>query len=212
VATFSGFSDRAIEFYDGLEADNSKAYWTEHKAAYESEVRDPMRALLDALEPEFGAGKLFRPYRDVRFSADKSPYKTRQGAVAGPSVGVGYYVQIGPDGLLVGGGFRSHSTAQTDRYRRAVADEQAGEQLRSIVAELTATGFEIAGEQLKTRPRGYDADHPRIDLLRHKSLMAIRSFGAPGWLSTARALDEVRGGWRALMPLSEWVDANVGPA
>jgi uncharacterized protein (TIGR02453 family) len=212
VTTFSGFSDRAIEFYEGLEADNSKAYWTDHKAVYEAAVRDPMRALLDALEPEFGASKMFRPYRDVRFSADKTPYKTHQGAIAGPAVGVGYYIQIGADGLLVGGGFRAHSSAQVERYRQSVADDATGERLASIVETIVGAGFETAGEQLKTRPRGYDADHPRIELLRHKSLMALKSHGAPDWLATPAALDRVRDGWRALVPLSEWIDANVGAA
>jgi len=73
VSTFAGFGERATDFFAGLEADNSKAYWEDHRATYEAEVRAPMLALLAALEPEFGPGTMFRPYRDVRFSKDKSP-------------------------------------------------------------------------------------------------------------------------------------------
>ena len=104
MAAFTGFSDQALELYAGLEADNSKAFWTDHKAVWESQVRDPMQALLDELEAEFGPGKLFRPYRDVRFSKDKTPYKTHQAAFVGRVTGVGWYLQLDAEGLLAGGG------------------------------------------------------------------------------------------------------------
>ena len=78
--TFRGWPSEALEFYEGLTADNSKTYWTAHKAVYESQVLAPMEALLVELEAEFGAGKIFRPYRDVRFSADDN---ARYLAIAG---------------------------------------------------------------------------------------------------------------------------------
>jgi uncharacterized protein (DUF2461 family) len=68
---FAGFPEEALVFYEGLRADNTKAYWTDHKSLYDAAVRAPMQALLDELEPEFGRAKLFRPYRDVRFAKDK---------------------------------------------------------------------------------------------------------------------------------------------
>jgi uncharacterized protein (TIGR02453 family) len=212
VPGFSGFADDAFAFYVGLEADNTKAYWAANKGVYEEHVRTPMLALLAALEPEFGDYKLFRPYRDVRFSADKTPYKTHQGAIAGPAVGIGYYVQVSADGLLVGGGYRAHSGEQVDRYRAAVAADATGSDLAGIVEELDRLGFERHGEQLKTRPRGVAADHPRVELLRHKSLMELKPYGTPSWVGTPRALDEVRDTWRALVPLSSWIAANVGAA
>ena len=100
MTAFTGFGDGAVEFYDGLAADNSKAYWTDQSEVYETHVRAPMQALLAELEAEFGTGKIFRPYRDVRFSQDKTPYKTHCGAIAGS-----YYVQVGPDGLLAAAGY-----------------------------------------------------------------------------------------------------------
>ncbi|TAL12327.1 MAG: DUF2461 family protein, partial [Frankiales bacterium] len=77
---FEGFPEEALVFYEGLEADNTKAYWTDHKALYDRTVKAPMEALLAQLEPEFGPATFFRPYRDVRFSKDKTPYKTHAGA------------------------------------------------------------------------------------------------------------------------------------
>ena len=106
---FEGFGDGAVEFFEGLEADNSKAYWADNLALYREHVRGPMEALLAELEPEFaagfGKGKVFRPHRDVRFSKDKSPYKTHCGAVVEQGRGGGaYYVEVSADGLLVAGG------------------------------------------------------------------------------------------------------------
>ena len=97
---FRGWPSEALEFYEGLSADNSKTYWTEHKAVYETQAHAPMADLLAELEPEFGPGKIFRPYRDVRFSADKSPYKTHLGAW----LEAGGYLQLSADGLAAGCG------------------------------------------------------------------------------------------------------------
>jgi uncharacterized protein (TIGR02453 family) len=210
VATFDGFSDRALDFYAALAADPTKEFWHAHKSLYETEVRDPMQALLDELEPEFGPGKLFRPYRDTRFSHDKTPYKLQQGAVVGGGTGVGYYVQLDSDGLLVGGGVRAHSSEQVDRYRRAVDADSTGREIEAIVAELRAADYAIEGGRLKTSPRGYSGDHPRIELLRHKDLLAIKHLGAPPWLATRRALDEVRSAWTQITPFRSWVDTHVG--
>ena len=205
TASFTGFGEGAVEFYDGLIADNSKAYWTDQRAAYEADVRAPMQALLAALEPEFGPGKIFRPYRDVRFSHDKTPYKTHCGATVGP-----FYVQVGADGLLVAGGSYQMASDQVARYRTAVDDERRGSDLVKRLAALE--GLTVAGETLKTRPRGYDPDHPRIDLLRHKGLYARRSWEPDDVLHEPGTLDRVASTWRALQPLTEWLADHVGPS
>jgi uncharacterized protein (TIGR02453 family) len=212
VTTFAGFSERAVAFYADLAANNTREFWTANKAVYESEVRDPMRALVGELESEFGVAKLFRPHRDTRFSKDKTPYKTGQAALVGEGTGIGYYLAIDSRGLSVGGGFRAHSPAQVARYRSAVDDEATGDKVSDLVEGLRANAFDIEGEPLKTKPRGYAADHPRIELLRCRSLMAVRVFGTPGWLASPKALDEVRDAWHHVTPLNEWVAANVGPA
>lgn len=211
MTTFPGFSDRAVAFYAELEDNNTREFWTAHKAVYESEVRDPMRALVADLEPEFGPSKLFRPHRDIRFSNDKTPYKTQQGALAGDGSGVGYYVKLDSGGLTAGGGFRAHSPAQVGRFRGAVDADATGVEVSDLVAGLRADRFDIEGEELKTTPRGYAADHPRIDLLRCRSLMAFKVFGTPTWLASPAALEKVRNAWRQVTPLRVWVADNVGP-
>jgi uncharacterized protein (TIGR02453 family) len=202
--TFTGFGEGVVEFYDGLIADNSKAYWTDQRAVYEADVRAPMQALLADLEPEFGPGKIFRPYRDVRFSRDKTPYKTHCGATAGP-----FYVQVGADGLMAAGGYYQMAPDQVTRFRTAVDDERRGSDLEKRLAALE--GLTVAGETLKTRPRGYDPDHPRIDLLRHKGLYAWRAWEPDDVLHEPGTLDRVARTWRTLRPLMEWLADHVGP-
>jgi uncharacterized protein (TIGR02453 family) len=208
--TFTGFPDQAFAFYEGLEADNSKTYWTEHKQEYEDCVRGPLLALLHELEPEYGEAKVFRPYRDVRFSPDKSPYKTHQGAFCHRAEGVGYYFHVDADGLYVAGGFYSHSRDQTARYRAGVDDERTGAQLEKIMRTLVRHGFTPGGDQVKTRPRGCPADHPRLALMRHESLIAGRRHPPTADLSTPAALDLVRADWKRLRPLVDWVLTHVG--
>jgi uncharacterized protein (TIGR02453 family) len=210
VKPFNGFPDEAFAFYEGLLADNSKPYWTAHKHEYESFVREPLLALVDALGPAYGEAKLFRPYRDVRFSPDKSPYKTAQGAFCAVAEGVGYYVQIDADGLYTAGGFHAHTRDQTARYRAAVDDDASGAQLEKVMKTLARQGFEPGGDQVKTRPRGCPADHPRLELMRHESLTAGRRHPPAAQLSTPAALDLVRTDWRRLRPLVDWILTHVG--
>lgn len=213
--TFTGFGEHAIDFFDGLVADNSKPYWEDHKSIYQSDVREPMEALLAALEKEFGGDfgtpKVFRPYRDVRFAKDKTPYKTECGGVIEAGRGAGaYYVAISPEGLRTGGGcFHLHSD-QIARYRVAAAEERRGEELRKILDTLRKRGWEIRGDQMKSRPREYPADHPRIELLRYRSVYAGRTWEPDDVLHEKACLDRVRKAWRDLRPFNEWAADHVG--
>jgi uncharacterized protein (TIGR02453 family) len=204
--SFTGFSDEAFELYEGLVADNSKAFWTEHKEIYERHVRAPMIALLEELEPEFGPARLFRPYRDVRFSKDKSPYKTHQGG----HTAEGFYVQLDADGLMVAAGMYAPTPEQLKRYRTAVDADGSGKALRAIVDQLEADGYEIAGDRLKTRPRGAAADHSRLDLLRYRSLYAHRGWPPDPWVNTPKVVSRVRDAWRGLRPLVDWGSEHLG--
>jgi len=211
-AEFSGFSVAALDFYDDLENDNSKDFFTRHRQVYDEQVRAPMVALLALLEPEFGAGKVFRPYRDLRFTNDPTPYKTHQGGFVARSQANGYYVEVNAAGLRVGAGFYDASSQVIGRYRDAVAHKTTGPALQRILDRLVSDGFEIGGDRLKTRPRGYDAEHPRIELLRHRSLIAGKTYhDSPAWLSRPEAADRVRADWQTLRPLVDWVSAHVSP-
>ena len=204
---FTGIPNAALDFYEDLEADNSKAFWTAHKEIYDQSVKAPVQALADELAAEFGAPKFFRPYRDVRFSKDKTPYKTHQGVWFGES---STYLHVSAAGLFVAAGYWDTSSPQVDRLRRAVADDVAGPALERAVAEVERKGFELGGQTITRVPSGYDKDHPRAELLRYKSLTAHRDFGCPAWLGTKRAKTEIVKAWRAVAPLTAWLDTHVG--
>jgi uncharacterized protein (TIGR02453 family) len=206
--TFRGWPVEALEFYDELEADNSKAFWLRNKQVYERLVRAPMEELLAELEPDWGEGRIFRPYRDVRFSRDKSPYKTHIGA----TIGAGY-VQLSAAGLAVGCGMWEMARDQLERYREAVDADRSGTDLTSLVADARSDGLEVMGhDTLKTAPRGYPKDHPRIELLRYKGIVAWQDWPAAAWLGTRRAKDRVVGFLERSRPLDAWLQANVGPS
>jgi uncharacterized protein (TIGR02453 family) len=203
---FHGWPAEALEFYEGLAADNSRAYWQSHRSAYERDVHAPMAALLAELEPEFGSGKIFRPYRDVRFSKDKSPYKDHIAA----TLERGGYIQLSADGLFTGNGMYMMDSERLARYRGAVAGDATGEELRAVIAEIEGHGIEVGGhERLKTAPKGYPRDHPRIELLRYKGLVAHRRFPVGAWLGTAAVKDRVVEFLRASQPLNDWLAAHV---
>jgi uncharacterized protein (TIGR02453 family) len=205
---FSGWPEEALDFYDGLAADNSKTYWTANRAVYDELVLGPMAELVDELGAEFGDTKVFRPYRDVRFSPDKTPYKTHIGAMVGSG-----YVQLSADGLAAGDGMYVMAPDQLDRYRRAVASDRAGPELEQIIAMVEKAGIGVSGrDTLKSAPRGYPADHPRIGLLRHKGLVAWQEWPAGAWLGTAEAKDRVVTFLRTTRPLSDWLAGQVGPS
>ena len=203
--TFTGFPVEALDFYDDLETDNTKSFWAAHKHVWERSVRDPMVALTEALAPEFGPGKVFRPYRDVRFSKDKTPYKDHQGAFVAVAPATGWYLELGAPGVRVGAGFYEADLARLARVRTAIAEERRGAELERILAGLERRGWERRGEKLRTTPRGWPADHPRIDLLRHKSLAMSRCYGFEDVIHTAVLLDRVRADWRSARPLVEWL-------
>ena len=203
---FAGWPIEAVEFYEGLEADNSKVYWQDNKAVYDRYVKAPMEELLAELADEFGSGKIFRPYRDVRFSADKTPYTTNCAATLGSG-----YVSFSAEGLSVGGGLYLPDPTTLARYREAVDKEKPGAELVAIVAALHKAGYEtMAHDVLKTAPRGYPKDHPRIGLLRHKGIAMMKTWPVGAWLGTRKAKDRVVTTLRAGVPLNQWLARHVG--
>ena len=207
MSGFTGFGEDAVEFYDGLGADNSRAYWTDHRPTYERDVRTPMQALLADLEPEFGAGTVFRPHRDVRFSHDKTPYKTHCGGYAPP-----FYVEVSSEGLMAAGGYYLLAPDQLGRYRAAVDDDRRGEDLAARLRAAGTAGLTVGGELLTTRPRGVDPAHPRRELLRPQGRDGSRRGPPDDALHGPAARTRVREVWRAARPLAEWLADHVGPS
>lgn len=209
---FRGWPSAAFSFYEQLEADNTRDFWLAHKDIYDGNVRAPFAALADLAADEFGALKVFRPNRDTRFSTDKSPYKTRCYGIGEGPHHESNYVEISADGLTIGSGYWMMARDQLARYRAAVDDEGTGSELTSIVAALRAAKLDLEGHALKTAPRGFPRDHPRVELLRLSSVAAVRRFGRPRWVSTAGAAERIFTAWRAAAPLNAWLGTHVGPS
>ena len=211
---FAGFPSEAFSWFAGLEADNSKRWFDAHRATYDAAVRGPLEALLEELADESGGRvKLFRQHRDTRFSSDKSPYKTTTyGVIADrPDSRAALYLQLSATGLFAGTGYYQLAADQLTRLRDAIVDDATGPALERVVAGVHEAGVETFGEALKTAPRGYPRDHPRVGLLRHKSLIAgSRRARGPRGIPRAQALQHARATWAACAPLNAWLDAHVG--
>jgi uncharacterized protein (TIGR02453 family) len=173
---------------------------------YQEKVLRPMEELLEELAPEFGEPKIFRPYRDIRFSHDKTPYKTHIGATVGPAC----YIQLSADGLSAGAGRWHLEPEELARYRAGVAGPD-GAELAAVVDTLTAAGIEVHGHgTLKTAPRGYRADHPRIGLLRHKGLTTWRHWTPEPWLASPVPAARIREFFRTSAAFCDWLAAHAG--
>ena len=214
AAPFAGFPPATFAWFAGLQADNSRAWFAAHRATYDDDVRGALEAMLEELADELGGRvHLFRQHRDVRFSADKSPYKTTTyGLVVDrPASLAALYAQLSAAGLFAGTGYHVLAPDQLARFRDAVADGASGPVLEQAVAAARAAGLETFGAALKTAPRGYPRDHPRVALLRHRSLVAGRRLDAgAGGIPRAAALRHARSTWAACEPLNAWLDEHVG--
>lgn len=209
---FTGLPHDALVFYEQLEADNSKAFWQANRSRYHDVVRGPMAELAGELG-EFGEFHLFRPHNDLRFSKNKPPYKTHQGAYTESEGGAGFYVQLSARGLMCGVGYYAMARDQLERFRRAVDADATGREIETIVAALARSGYSVGAiDELKTAPRGYAKDHPRVELLRRKGLMVSKELGAPPWLHTRQVVSKVRRVWGGAAAMNAWLDAHVGPS
>jgi uncharacterized protein (TIGR02453 family) len=156
---------------------------------------------------------MFRQNRDIRFSADKSPYKTTTYGLIHerPRSRAPLYAQLSARGLFAGTGYYMLSPDQLTRFRDAIVDDRSGPELERVIAAVQDAGVETFGEALKTAPRGYPRDHERIALLRHKALFAGTRLGASAkGIGREAALDHTRSAWAACAPLNAWLDEHVG--
>lgn len=206
--SFDGLNPDALAFFDELAVNNTKEWWQSQKSRFTENVAGPFEALAEELEPEFGPVKIFRPYRDVRFSADKSPYKLQIGLVTRASAA--HYLQLSASGLLIGGGMYQPTPPQLAAFRSLVDDARTAPDLEATLAEVRAAGFELMrDDELRTAPRGFSADHPRIDLLRLRHLAVGRQEQPDDWMWTPDALDEIRAAWHAVSVWCDWLHANI---
>jgi uncharacterized protein (TIGR02453 family) len=203
---FTGFPQEALGFFRGLAANNNRQWFQAHRDVYERACRGPMVDLMAELEPRLGPSRISRINRDIRFSGDKSPYKTHIAAGVG-----GYYVNLSRAGLYVGTGIYKPEPAMLARLRSAIDRDASGRKLQKIVTSLRRKGYQVdTHERLRTAPKGYSMDHPRIELLRMKDMFAGRKFAPGPWISTRTAFDRVRRVMSDVKPFRDWIQGHVG--
>jgi len=202
---FTGWTGDFKGFFTGLQVNNSKAYFEAHRDQYERDVKQPMVALLADLESRFGPPRLSRPNRDIRFSADKSPYKTNIYATTRD----GGYVALGPAGLVVGGGRYMLEAAQLARFREAVAASGSGAKLIAVVDGLREKGYDLGGQELKRVPPPFPQDHQRGDLLRYKRLFYWQQWKIGPWIATPAVRERVAQAWSDGATLNAWLSRHV---
>lgn len=221
---FAGFQPEAASFLEGLGANNNKVWFQAHKADYERYVLEPERAfaedmaerLTSLVGPAGGGikGSPFRIYRDVRFSKDKSPYKTHVGVPFGAAdrrhaEGPGFYFHLEPPTMMLGGGMHEFTPAALSKYRDAVVDAREGEALRAVVDGVVRDGYELWGKGYKRVPRGYDPAHPNADLLLYRGLFAGLTVAIPEEFFSSALLDWCEDHYRAVYPLEAWLERAV---
>jgi len=204
-APFTGFPPEALEFFRQLAVHNDRPWFLAHKEVYERACRRPMQAMVAALAPRWGPGKVSRINRDLRFARGRPPYKTHIAAGVG-----GRYVDLSADGVWVGSGIYRPEPPRLQKLRAAIADARTGPQLAKILDRLRAKEYDIGThETLATAPRGYRPDHPRIALLQMKDVYAGRAFPPAAWLATPAALARIERVMEEVEPLVAWVQKNV---
>ena len=200
---FTGFPRDAFAFWKGLEKNNNREWFQAHKEKYEQSVRRPMQLLIEELKPLYGAGRLSRINKDMRFAKEK-PYKNYLETGLG-----GAYVSFSKAGLWVGSGMYKPEAPALRKLRDAIADDVSGKQLTTIIASLKRKGFEIdTHARLDAPPRGYDPKHPRAELLRMKDFYAGKLFG-PADVSSATVLDGVVKAIGDVEPFRAWLREHV---
>jgi uncharacterized protein (TIGR02453 family) len=209
--TFEGFNPDSIIFFQELGQNNNRDWWLANKSRYETNVRQPILDLIDAIGGEYGTVKTFRPNRDTRFSSNKDPYKDQISFVAYGATGNACYLQLSEEGLFVAGGYWQPGKDQLERFRALVDDNRLFGDMEATIDELAESGFELSNEgALKTAPRGFDPNHPRINLLRLKTLAISKSIPVQEWFFTKDALDRIRKEWDTVMTWNGWLASNVG--
>ena len=222
TTTFTGMPDEGLAFLEDLEERNTKDFFDANKAVFRDQVQAPFAALVEAAAarlrrsvPGIGQPKVFRIYRDLRFSKDKTPYKTSMSASVPsrppaedgrPGVDTGFYVNVGPAGLYVASGLYHPGRPELERVRAAIADPDTGPELEAILGRAAAKGLEPYLDPLQRAPRSYPADHPRAGLLKARSLVLNRQHGRAPWLQTAELLDHLVADWKAMIPSNRWLE------
>jgi len=219
---FTGFERTAPQFFHELAAEQNKKWFEANKQRYVDQWVTPMTALLTDVAAKLGKTyaplklappKLFRIYRDTRFSKDKTPYKTNIAGMltfTGTQSSMPMYMHIGIEEEFIGVGTYFFEDKQLVRWRKVVAADKTGKPIAALVAKLRKAGYEVDGhDNYKKVPKPYTADHPRAELLKLRGLTAGFPEIPRGMLHQAKLVDWLVGHARATAPLVTWLCKNV---
>ena len=201
---FTGFPREATEFFRDLARNNNRDWFQAHKDVYEQACREPLKALIAELDP-MGTPRISRINRDMRFSRDGAPYKTHLASGVGRS-----YINLSSEGLWIGTGMYRPEPAVLQKLRQAIAADKPGRELERIVGVLRRKGYQVdTHESVNSTPRGFAADHPRIDLLRMKDIFAGKMINPGPVLTSRKLVAAVKKVMDDVHPLSEWFRRHV---
>jgi uncharacterized protein (TIGR02453 family) len=210
VPAFRGFPPDALDFLRDLEANNDRDWFKANRSRYDEHLVAPARALGEDLA-HLGKPHLFRPWNDTRFHV-RPPIKEHLGLAIGRDGAGGYYLELSLDGFLVAAGLYMPAADQLDRLRRAIDDGRTAAGLTRALRRAEAAGLELNEPALVRAPRGYAMDHPRVDLLRRRSLTVHRHHPLGPWLHRPSAGRVIREELEAAAPLVRWLRERVGPS
>jgi uncharacterized protein (TIGR02453 family) len=200
----------ALEFLRDLEANNDRDWFKTNRGRYDAVLVEPARELAAQLA-HLGEPHMFRPYNDTRFHM-RPPIKEHLGVAIGRWDPGGYYVELSLDGLLVAAGLYHPDSTQLGRFRAAIDDGHRAAAFDRAVRSATAAGLGLAEPGLKRAPRGYPADHPRVERLRLKELTVHRRHPLEPWLHEPACDELIRTELEAGRPLVAWLAGHVGPS
>ena len=221
-SAFKGFPKEGITFLKNLERNNNRDWFQKNKQVFKRALEEPGGSFLEEMSEEIASltgesmgGKLFRVYRDVRFSKDKTPYNAHI-RMSFVSQGCGANVcgekpmfcfSIEPEILTLGVGNFEFSKDKLPSYQDAVANDESGTSLETILAEMMGKSFRIESPEYKRVPKGFDPDHPRGPHLRRKGLTVWHDSPIPKELSEHRAVNRCIEKYREMLPVYQWLEA-----
>jgi len=224
---FKRFSDKTFQFFKDLENNNTREWFEDNRSVFEEYVLNPAQEFVmevgewvKSLCPKIVAipktdKSIFRIYRDVRFSKDKTPYKTHLGIFLweGPRKKLGnpgFYLQLDKSQILIAGGLYQLPSELVKPYRDAVSDFKKGSEVAKILKKITKnSSYKLGGSHYKRVPRGYDPENPNAELLLHNGLYLYHEGAVPKEVYSSDFLDYALGVFKDIMPLHKWIRDNI---
>lgn len=219
---FTGFPKESITFLNSIRKNNTKEWFEVHRSEYEQLIKEPSAAYvvemgehLQALVPTIQAkpkvnGSLFRIYRDIRFSKDKTPIKSRIGVIFWQGAGKrmqssSFYMHFSPDELFFAAGIRGFSKETLSAYRDYIKEEKHASQLVKILDKLKSMGYQLPEPKYKRVPREFNEDMKHIELTKFASMFAYKEIEPNEILFSERLVDYAYEIYEDLLPLQQWV-------